>query len=80
MLTIEYEDNLHVETDQLSHGQSDAIERLVVDQMRSPQADECNVYLSMTVLDLCLLLYVLGKGRCGSSGLGREIQLSQVDA
>lgn len=80
MLAVEHEDDLHVETDQLSHGQSDAIKSLVVDQMRSPQTDECNVYLSITVLNLRLLLYVLGEGRCGSGGLGWQIQLAQVDA
>ena len=80
MLAVEHENNLHVETDQLSHGQSNAVESLIIDQMGSPQTDECNVYLSSASLNLRLLLCVLGKGGCSSSGLGRKIQLAQVDA
>ena len=71
---------MHIETDQLSHSQSDAIKGLVINQMRSPQTDKCNVYLSSATLNLRLLLYVLGEGGCGGSGLGRKVQLAEVDA
>jgi hypothetical protein len=79
IFTIEYEYDLHIETDQLSHGQSDTVESLVVNQMRGSETDQCNVYLSSAALNLRFLFYILGEGRCGSGGLGREVQLTEVD-